>query len=46
MILLILTDGVFNDMNESVEAIVEASNHPLSIIIVGTGDADFSGADT
>lgn len=41
-ILLILTDGVINDMKETVDAIVNASNTPLSIIIVGIGKADFS----
>jgi len=41
-ILLLLTDGVFNDMKETVAAIVDASDKPLSIIIVGVGDADFS----
>jgi len=41
-VLLILTDGVINDMNASIRAIVEASTRPLSIIIVGVGDADFT----
>jgi hypothetical protein len=41
-ILLILTDGVINDMQSTVDAIVEASSLPLSIIIVGVGSADFS----
>ncbi|KAK8893511.1 hypothetical protein M9Y10_021933 [Tritrichomonas musculus] len=40
-ILLILTDGVINDMNETVDAIVAASDSPLSIVIVGVGDANF-----
>jgi hypothetical protein len=30
------------DMNETLEAIVNASSLPLSIIIVGVGNADFS----
>ena len=41
-VLLIITDGVINDMAQTKEAIVAASDLPLSIIIVGVGDADFS----
>ena len=41
-ILLILTDGCLNDMNETRDIIVEASYLPLSIIIIGIGNADFS----
>lgn len=41
-ILLIITDGVINDMQRSVDAIVSATHLPLSIIIVGVGDADFT----
>jgi len=40
-ILLILTDGVINDMDSSISAIVTASNLPMSIIIIGVGNADF-----
>uniref|UniRef100_A0A8C5D911 Copine-4-like n=1 Tax=Gouania willdenowi TaxID=441366 RepID=A0A8C5D911_GOUWI len=40
-ILLILTDGVITDMSETREAIVQASHLPMSIIIVGVGNADF-----
>ncbi|KAK3577893.1 hypothetical protein CHS0354_008288 [Potamilus streckersoni] len=40
-ILLIITDGVITDLPQTIEAIVEASFLPLSIIIVGVGDADF-----
>ena len=40
--LLILTDGVVNDLKETIDLIVEASSLPLSIIIVGIGDEDFS----
>ena len=40
-ILLILTDGVISDMDQSRAAIVEASALPMSIIIVGVGSADF-----
>ena len=41
-VLLILTDGVINDMPQTCDKIVEASYLPLSIIIVGIGNADFS----
>ena len=41
-ILLILTDGCINDMPQTCDKIVEASYLPLSIIIVGIGNADFS----
>lgn len=40
-ILLILTDGIITDMPQTSEAIVNASSLPLSIIIVGIGNADF-----
>ena len=41
-ILLILTDGSLHDMRETKDLIVEASEYPLSIIIIGIGEADFS----
>ncbi|OHS96833.1 Copine family protein [Tritrichomonas foetus] len=44
-ILLIITDGVINDMRETVDAIVKASDAPLSIIIVGVGNANFDSMD-
>lgn len=40
-VLLIITDGVITDMEQTKNAIVQASRLPLSIIIVGVGDADF-----
>ena len=42
-ILLIITDGVISDMPQTCEAIVNAAILPISIIIVGVGDADFTG---
>ena len=39
---MILTDGVVTDMADTREAIVRASYQPLSIIIVGVGNADFT----
>ncbi|CEP03752.1 C2 domain-containing protein [Plasmodiophora brassicae] len=41
-ILLVITDGVVNDRTLTTEKIIEASDKPLSIIIVGVGSADFS----
>eukprot|EP01087_Luapelamoeba_hula_P007490 TRINITY_DN1839_c0_g1_i1.p1 TRINITY_DN1839_c0_g1~~TRINITY_DN1839_c0_g1_i1.p1 ORF type:complete len:899 (-),score=122.24 TRINITY_DN1839_c0_g1_i1:13-2649(-) len=41
-ILLILTDGVINDMADTTREIVQASDLPLSIVIVGVGAEDFS----
>lgn len=40
-IMLIITDGVINDMEDTVNEIVRASSLPLSIVVVGVGDADF-----
>jgi hypothetical protein len=37
-----MTDGQINDFNDTVDKIVEASSLPLSIIIVGIGNKDFS----
>lgn len=42
VILLILTDGVIMDMQQTIDAIVNASRLPLSIIIIGVGNANFS----
>ncbi|KAH0785593.1 Copine family protein [Histomonas meleagridis] len=44
-ILMIITDGIINDMQETIDAIVQATDAPLSIIIVGVGNADFSAMD-
>ena len=41
-ILLILTDGVVNDIQDTKDLIVEASYLPLSIVIVGIGNEDFT----
>jgi len=43
--LLILTDGVINDFDATVDQIVAGSDLPLSIIIVGVGSADFEAMD-
>ncbi|KAL2085742.1 hypothetical protein ACEWY4_019062 [Coilia grayii] len=40
-VLLIITDGVITDMDQTRCAIVNAARLPMSIIIVGVGKADF-----
>jgi hypothetical protein len=44
-ILLILTDGIINDLQATVDEVVAGSGLPLSIIIVGIGNADFDQMD-
>ena len=41
-ILMILTDGIIQDMEKTIDALVEGSFYPLSVIIIGIGNADFS----
>ena len=41
-ILMILTDGKIDDIDDTIEELVESSFLPLSIIIIGVGNADFS----
>eukprot|EP00761_Pharyngomonas_kirbyi_P000254 gb/GECH01000254.1/.p1 GENE.gb/GECH01000254.1/~~gb/GECH01000254.1/.p1 ORF type:complete len:517 (+),score=132.10 gb/GECH01000254.1/:1-1551(+) len=45
-ILLMITDGVITDMDATIREIVAASSLPLSIIIVGVGQEDFSRMET
>jgi vacuolar-type H+-ATPase subunit F/Vma7 len=40
-ILLIITDGIINDMQKTIDEIVRATSLPLSIIIVGVGNTEF-----
>ena len=40
-ILLLLTDGIINDMPDTKRQLVELSALPCSVIIVGVGNADF-----
>ena len=40
-ICLIITDGVINDMDATIDEIIRGSVLPMSIIIVGVGNADF-----
>lgn len=44
--LLIITDGMINDMALTVDAVIRASDKPLSIVIVGVGNADFTNMNT
>ena len=43
--MLIITDGIISDLQKTTDAIVYGSGLPLSIIIVGVGDADFTKMD-
>ncbi|XP_039043573.1 protein BONZAI 3 [Hibiscus syriacus] len=40
-VLLIITDGVLTDIQGTMDALVRASDLPLSILIVGVGNEDF-----
>lgn len=45
-VLLILTDGIITDFDDTIEAIIDASyGSPLEIVIVGVGNAYFSAMD-
>lgn len=41
-LLLLLTDGNVDDMKRTVPAIIKAAKQPMSIVIVGVGEEDFS----
>lgn len=40
--MLILTDGEIHDMKSTIDTLLDMYDMPVSIIIVGIGDADFS----
>ena len=40
-ILLILTDGIINDLGQTIDILVEGSFLPLSVIIIGIGNDNF-----
>jgi hypothetical protein len=44
-VFLLLTDGLIDDMNNAIDVLIESSNYPISVIIVGIGDANFSNMD-
>ena len=46
LVLLLLTDGVLSDMSDTIDALVRASKLPMSVIIVGVGQADFTDMNT
>jgi hypothetical protein len=41
-VLLIITDGVINDVESTIASLVAAADLPLSVLIVGVGNADFT----
>lgn len=41
-ILLIITDGCIHDMRETKQALIDACDVPLSVLIIGVGPEDFS----
>jgi hypothetical protein len=41
-VLMLLTNGIVNDMNECVDLLVKGEKLPLSVIIIGIGKSDFS----
>ena len=41
-VFMILTDGIIDDVDITIQSIIRASHTPLSIIIVGIGNEDFS----
>ena len=41
-ILMILTDGMIDDIDDTIDELVAGSFLPLSVIIIGVGEADFS----
>ena len=41
-ILMILTDGILDDMEKTINELVKSSSLPLSVIIIGVGKEDFS----
>jgi len=41
-VLLIITDGIINDVELTKQALMEGSSAPLSVVIIGVGNANFS----
>ena len=44
-LLVILTDGIIDDIEQTIDEIVVGSDLPLSIVVVGIGEADFTAMD-
>ena len=40
-VLVIIMDGLISDFEETIETIIDSSEYPLSVLIVGVGDEDF-----
>jgi len=41
-VMIILTDGEIHDFNDTVNMIIELSKYPVSIIVIGVGNDDFT----
>lgn len=41
-ILLLITDGTINDLEATMEQLIRASRLPISVVILGVGDADWT----
>ena len=39
---MVITDGEIHDFDKTADVIVEACDHPMSIVILGVGEADFT----
>lgn len=44
--MIILTDGEILDIDQTHHELVESSEYPLSVIIIGIGDAEFGIMET
>ena len=42
---MIITDGIINDMERTIDKIVEGSGLPMAVVIVGVGNAEFDNMD-
>ena len=45
-IMLILTDGAVMDMEKTIDQVIRSSDLPLSIVIIGVGNAEFDSMET
>lgn len=45
VVLVMLTDGVISDMKKTIAEVIRASRVPMSLIIIGIGNEDFSKMD-
>lgn len=41
LVLLIITDGAIHDMEATIQLLVDSSELPVSVLIIGVGDDDF-----